>query len=60
MHRLEDAPSLANLKAGDWICAAVDKRLATGAIVRILNAVRTAEPKYPADKRDSFWNPGSP
>jgi FixJ family two-component response regulator len=56
-HRLDEVPSLANLKEGDWVRAVVEKRLATGAIVRVVNVARTSEPKYSLERRNAFWNP---
>jgi FixJ family two-component response regulator len=56
-HRLDEVPSLANLREGEWLKAALEKRLATGAIVRVLNVSKTSEPIFSRERRDAFWNP---
>jgi DNA-binding NarL/FixJ family response regulator len=55
-HRLDEVPSLANLKKGDWVRAAIEKRVATGSVVRVLNAAWTSTPTYSHERREAFWN----
>jgi DNA-binding NarL/FixJ family response regulator len=55
-HRLDDVPTLANLRIDDWVRAAVEKRVATGAVVRLVHASLTSAPKYTLERRDAFWN----
>jgi hypothetical protein len=59
MHGLDEVPTLANLRKGDWVRAAVVKRLATSTIVQVINVVATGEPKFSFEQRQALWNAGT-